>query len=252
MIANRWYLAAVIGSSLACAPPLPGQAEPVPAAAALASSQWTVRMKAFAAMNAERSPWRRPDQRQWLGELLARENAVVVASLRRTDSLRGVSNEFGEEYSLYYAQVLETCEQYCDHTPSVVVALANGAYSPSSPFAKRLLTRHGPALVSVMIRRIEGGIPERQHGAVAMLGRLIAVDRMLAPAALDSAQRGLLRAATDSSVLVRQIAIRTIGDVGTITTIPAITRAESDPDPSVRSFARAARARLVARGIASP
>lgn len=189
------------------------------APAALGSRDWAERARGFAGLPAT---GRSPDV---LLRQLQHENVVIVGALRESNSERGASQKYGEGYAEYYEELLMACNASCDkRNPAAIRALANGAYSPSSPFARELAEQHGAAVLGLMLERSHSDVVSRRHGAVRMLEVTRLVNHSLSQKQQALIHEAVAGAARDAHIAVRLVAIDALGNVGSPEDVPALER----------------------------
>jgi hypothetical protein len=204
-------------------------------AVALRSPYWEVRAQAFNVLRRDPVNWRSPDRRSQLVGLLERENGVILGALRESDSQEGVSAKYGEEYSEYYASLLETCDLHCDRTlPRTIDVLASSSYSSHSVFAQRLIRDHASRVASVVLERLRSDVVAVRHESVMMLGQIEHLGTSLTPRERAAIHTALAAAAADVRVVVRLAAVATLGEIGSEADIAVLNRiAERDSTSAV-------------------
>ena len=179
---------------------------------------------------------------------------------------RGPAKEFGEDYNVYYHEILAPAmARVLDVAPSVdaLEAAALGTYNSESALARRLAAA-GADIVAVSKRLIQDPWPTRQENGYAILGLAVRLNREgaatkpLSTAQVEDAAKELLAGAQSSDAGMRRAAVRALADGGDARAIPLLMHmAETDSDVaprgtrldfSVRGEARRAAAAIRARG----
>jgi len=171
-----------------------------------------------------------------LGELLGtleRELRIVEDSFRRGI---GVSNELGEEYGDYLAELQSLIRKNGDLTDNRVLRMvAFGVYNPDSPFVAELVNRAGDGLTPLALEMADSDLAGRRWNGLALLGRLYEQREALgiSAAAVTQIRGTLYRAAQDDAPPTRSWAVIAIG-AGRSRQDAAFLRQIAESDPAFR------------------
>lgn len=134
------------------------------------------------------------------------ENQLIVAALRQSGGLSGLSGQYGEGYSEYYANLLGAVATFANFSdPNTVQILTHGAYAPQSSFAGQLAS-HADAILPSLLDLSNSDVAMIRQVNLAFIGNIIHIFK---PTVLNQA--------------------------GVSQLMQVLTKASSDPDPAVRS-----------------
>lgn len=182
----------------------------------LAKGTLAQRMTAFDRLQARHGAFAHPEGATALHAALVRENRVLRDALAESGGRTGASEKYGEGYAEYYAELLGACDEHCDkRSAAVVQTLADGAYNAGNDYSVRLAREHGATILPVFLRRLEGGNAIQRREALVMVGVVLRESSDLPEADAKRGHGVLVDAARDKrSFLTRQVAVRTLGDLG--------------------------------------
>jgi hypothetical protein len=197
---------------------------------ALDSSDPLARAAAFGRLQSTSGGLEQPGIPEMLLKTLERENALMIDVLRQSNGEHGVSDKYGEDYSEYVGELADECFARCDRTnPRTLAALVGGAYNGGSKFVKNLVRVYGARLVPPLIEQAHSDVTAVRHQAVQTLGTLVAAGAV--PSAdMQTVHRTVVSATEDATVLVRQMAVRTLGEIGDATDLPLLRRIAAQDD----------------------
>ena len=184
--------------------------------------------------------------------LLQRENQLVRSTLLESQGRVGVSQKYGEGYSEYYSQLLDTAARIGNkEDPRVLEILARSSYNEDSPFAIKLSRDYGPRISPVILDLARSSFVYDKVQGVGMTGTILQYCDTLPPLLRGQLKAVLMAALVDEDVNGR--GIRALAEVGEVRDIELIERVRQNdkgavmPDKSRRYFAREAADRAIAK-----
>ena len=189
--------------------------------------------------------------------MLDRENLVTAEEYRHGG---GVEGKYGEEYVFYKDDLTEVVKQnfiqFSDS--SALRVLLHCAYNPDSVFAEWLAVQ-GSQLLPYTREMLERGISPERENAVAVVAHLLSNNSVnkvhLSKAQEEEEHSQLWQAAENPDMWTRQVAVRYLARVGTLSDL-SVLKSVSEDDPGfdersstypVRDAARRAISELRAR-----
>lgn len=183
---------------------------------------WRRRSAAYEKIKASDEALQRSDVKSALSGLLDRENQVIRMTLTNSNGKVGVSEKYGEQYSEYYADLLGNVAKIADwHDQNQLCILAEGSYSPDSPFAGRVAVEGGAAVVPCLLKIAQGSMYDRQE-SIPVLVQLFSVTNDLSRSDRRRIQQTITAGLRDSDVSVRLSTVQAVGKFGDSQMIPAL------------------------------
>ena len=213
----------------------------------LQSPEVPERQKAFGALLRSPEVLKGPSGSDLVVDLLERETNLIESTLLASNSRVGVSQKYGEGYSEYYAQVLDTAVAVGNRlNPHVIEVLARASYNSDSGFAIGLAKEYGVQISTVIIELAQSPLSSRRMQAVEMLGTILQECKTLPVPVERRIRLTLLNAISDQGDGVRLQAVITLGEVGELSDIGLLNQVRQNdkgivlPDKSRRFFVREA------------
>jgi hypothetical protein len=190
----------------------------------LTSADWTVRMKAFDALNARSNAWSEPGMAGALEHLFERENRMIAATLRESGGTVGVSDKYGEGFTYYYSSLFNACLARCDRGDFLTVLLGDAVRgSPVREHTLEVLGMNVMRFNAEQRGKIDEALAQAagdstnefvRDAALRAIGEVVRRD-----AALGSSQRARLHqavvgAAEDRRLMIRLTVVRRLADFG--------------------------------------
>lgn len=210
----------------------------------LESNDVSVRIRAFAALEAMPDAIQVAVQAGAIPALLARETNFIETTLRSSGGRVGTSEKYGEGYSEYYSRVLDAVNQYGNkEDPNILRVLGDAVYNGDSEFAIQLEKTYGEQLLPSILGMEKSDLSGRRMQALDMLTSVARNDKELSKAGAASIHQVLMRDLSDKSMAIRMLAVRGIASVGTMADLAVLRKlAESDrgfeelPDSKVKRY----------------
>jgi hypothetical protein len=162
-----------------------------------------------------------------LVDLIDRGNHIIELTLRESNGMQGVGEDFGERH----AELSEALWGSGDRqNPRVLDVLVRGAYNVDSPFALEIARGYGERIAPTVLEQARSDVSIFRATATQMLGTLLQYSKLLATTR-DSVHTAIVNAASDEDVGVRISAVITLGQVGTPVDLTLLQRlAVNDPE----------------------
>jgi hypothetical protein len=214
----------------------------------LRSAKVSQRIDGYERLKGNKAVLERADVRRALLDLLDRENKLVESTLRESDGREGVSGKYGEEFSEYEAELVESVVAFLDWNDQrqvcIVVRAAGGWQSGLAD----IVASNGKAAMPCLIQKSKSDLGIIRASAASIIAEILATTKDLPAATRNAARRVMLQALRDPSLHARYEIVSALKDYGDVDMLPAIKRlAEAEPQASLRKLAREAIADIQAR-----
>ena len=153
---------------------------------------------------------------------------ILESVLRGVADQKDVGEAFAEVYSSAFGLLWEVGRPGDQRVIEVLVR--GGGYNYDSPWAVEVATQYGERVLPILHELHESDLTGRRYTAAGMFGMVLLHDENLPDATVRMAREAILRSTSDQDVVVRQAAITSLGQIGTLADIPLLERiVESDP-----------------------
>jgi hypothetical protein len=209
----------------------------------LHATDWAVRADAFERLRSDPTALARPDVRSGLLDLLARENRVIDATLRRSHDQVGLD----EDFAGYVDELGGTVHGLADwNDPHQVCIFVRDVSHPDGALAATLAA-HGKLIAGCLIAEVTGNDAglTRAGAAAVLVQALVMAEPPLDSQTEQRARETIRRALRDRSDAVRIATITALADFGDESIVPDLRIvAKSDPILSLRDYTALAITRM--------
>jgi len=203
--------------SLCCA----ARSQQLPSSVAeLQNPDWQQRASAYGHLKGDQQLMQRSDVKAALLNLLGQENGVIHKTLADSKGKVGVSEKYGEEYSVYYADLLDSVEKTVDwRNQREVCILAESSYNPDSQLAATLAVQGGASAAPCLLKMAQGGAYDR-YESVPVLVQISGITKDLPPAVRQQIRQAITEALRDPDL--RLVTVEALGKFGNSDVIPVL------------------------------
>jgi hypothetical protein len=209
----------------------------------LHATDWAARADAFERLRSDAAALARPDVRNALLDLLAREDRIIDSTLRRSREQGGLD----ENFAGYVDELGGTVHGLADWSDSRQVCIFVRDISHPDGALAATLAAHGKLIAGCLIAEVSGNDAGlTRAGAAAVLVQAVAMaDPPLDPQMEQRARETIRRALRDHSDAVRIATVTALADFGDESIMPELrVVAKSDPILSLRDYTALAITRM--------